>query len=173
MPQGGSLAPINRRGIVVSEVRLSGQLVCSSAAEAAVVRQHLPLHLSLTVDEPGCLLFDVRQTDDPLVWQVEERFLEHWSVEQYASRLGLSTARLNRLARAESGRSALELVHERLTREACRRLVYIAAPVAGVAEELGFADPAYFSRFFKRRMGMNPHRWRQLQLGAADASAAG
>lgn len=104
---------------------------------------------------------------------VEERFLEHWSVEQYASRLGLNTARLNRLARAESGRSALELVHERLTREACRRLVYIAAPVAGVAEELGFADPAYFSRFFKRRMGMNPHRWRQLQLGAADASAVG
>lgn len=104
---------------------------------------------------------------------VEERFLEHWSVEQYASRLGLSTPRLNRLARAESGRSALELVHERLTREACRRLVYIAAPVAGVAEELGFADPAYFSRFFKRRMGMNPHRWRQAQLsGSGEAPAA-
>ncbi len=102
---------------------------------------------------------------------VEERFLEHWSVEQYASRLGLSTARLNRLARAESGRSALELVHERLTREACRRLVYIAAPVANVAEELGFADPAYFSRFFKRRIGMNPHRWRQAQFGG-DAQAA-
>lgn len=78
--------------------------------------------------------------------------------------LGLSTPRLNRLARAESGCSALELVHERLTREACRRLVYIAAPVANVAEELGFADPAYFSRFFKRRIGMNPHRWRQAQL---------
>ena len=60
--------------------------------------------------------------------------------------------------------------------QACWRLVYIAAPVAGVAEELVFADPAYFSRFFKRRMGMNPHRWRRLQLGAgveASASAAG
>jgi AraC family transcriptional regulator, transcriptional activator of pobA len=95
---------------------------------------------------------------------VEAHFQDHWSLEQYASRLGLSTARLNRLARTESGRSALELVHERLTREACRRLVYIAAPVAQLAEELGFADPAYFSRFFKRRMGLNPHRWRQLQL---------
>ena len=36
--------------------------------------------------------------------------------------LGLSTQRLNRLAHAEGGRSALEIVHERLTREACRRL---------------------------------------------------
>jgi AraC family transcriptional activator of pobA len=80
---------------------------------------------------------------------------------QYASRLGLSTPRLNRLARAECGRPALELVHERLTREACRRLTYIAAPAASLAGELGFEDPAYFSRFFKRRTGMSPHRWRE------------
>ncbi len=92
---------------------------------------------------------------------VEEHFLDHWSLAQYASRLGLSTARLNRLARAESGRPALELVHERLTREACRRLIYIAAPAASLAGELGFDDPAYFSRFFKRRTGMSPHRWRE------------
>jgi AraC family transcriptional regulator, transcriptional activator of pobA len=91
---------------------------------------------------------------------VEEKFLAHWPLERYASRLGLSTARLNRLVRDQSGRSALELVHERLTREACRRLVYIAAPAASLAAELGFEDPAYFSRFFKRRTGLSPHRWR-------------
>ena len=92
---------------------------------------------------------------------VEQHFLEHWPLKRYASRLGLSTQRLNRLVRAESGRSALELVHERLTREACRRLAYIAAPAASLALELGFADPAYFSRFFKRRTGLSPQRWRQ------------
>jgi len=97
---------------------------------------------------------------------VEEKFLAHWPLERYASRLGLSTARLNRLVRAQSGRSALELVHERLTREACRRLVYIAAPAASLASELGFEDPAYFSRFFKRRTGQSPHRWRQAHRAA-------
>ena len=94
---------------------------------------------------------------------VEQRFLEHWTVEQYASRLGMTAARLNRLTRAEAGQPALELVHERLTREACRRLAYIAAPAATLAAELGFDDPAYFSRFFKRRTGMTPQRWRLAQ----------
>ena len=94
---------------------------------------------------------------------VEQHFLEHWPVARYASRLGMSPARLNRLAQAEGGASALELVHERLMREACRRLTYIAAPVASLAEELGFEDPAYFSRFFKRRAGVSPHRWRQAR----------
>lgn len=92
---------------------------------------------------------------------VEQHFLEHWPLEKYASRLGLSTQRLNRLTRAEAGRSALELVHERLTREACRRLVYIAAPAASLAAELGFDDPAYFSRFFKRRTGVTPQAYRE------------
>lgn len=91
---------------------------------------------------------------------VEQHFLAHWPVEKYASRLGLSTARLNRLVQAEGARSALELVHERLTREACRRLIYVAAPAANLSAELGFEDPAYFSRFFKRRTGMSPHKYR-------------
>lgn len=98
---------------------------------------------------------------------LEEHFLEHWSVARYADRLGVSPASLNRLVRQQSGRSALEMVHDRLLREACRRLIYVAAPVASLALELGFEDPAYFSRFFKRRMGMSPHRWRRQGITAA------
>ena len=98
---------------------------------------------------------------------VEEHFTEHWALSRYASRLGLSTARLNRLAQAHAGRSALEVIHDRLTREACRRLQYIAAPAASLGMELGFEDPAYFSRFFKRRTGMTPQRWRHAHVEAA------
>jgi AraC family transcriptional activator of pobA len=101
---------------------------------------------------------------------VEEHFLAHWSIDQYASRLGLSTPRLNRLTRSQSSRSALEIVHDRLTREACRRLTYIAAPAASLATELGFSDPAYFSRFFKKRTGMSPHQWRNQPIASPNAA---
>ncbi|MDJ0379217.1 antibiotic biosynthesis monooxygenase [Cryobacterium sp. PH31-L1] len=59
-----------------SAVCLSGQLVCHTQDQANTVRDHLPLHVALTRAEPGCRLFNVTPTSDPLVWLVEERF-EH------------------------------------------------------------------------------------------------
>lgn len=92
---------------------------------------------------------------------LEAHYLEHWPVSRYASLLGLTPERLNRLTRAQAGRSALELLHDRVAREACRRLVYIAAPISKLAFELGFDDPAYFCRFFKRRIGTSPSAYRE------------
>jgi AraC family transcriptional activator of pobA len=93
---------------------------------------------------------------------VEAHHCEHWPIARYADRLGMTPERLNRLAKAETGQSALDVVHARLTREACRRLTYIAKPISKLAFELGFDDPAYFCRFFKRRTGHNPRDYRRL-----------
>lgn len=92
---------------------------------------------------------------------IEAHHLEHWPVSRYASRLGLSPESLNRLTRAEAGQSALEMIHDRLAREARRRLIYVDAPISLLAAELGFEDPAYFCRFFKRRTGRSPRAFRR------------
>lgn len=92
---------------------------------------------------------------------VEENFKHHWSIERYAHELGLSQARLNRLCRSTRGRTALGLVQDRLVLEAQRLLVYTSATAAMVAYELGFQDPAYFSRFFKRQTGLAPGQYRK------------
>ncbi|NML16394.1 helix-turn-helix domain-containing protein [Azohydromonas caseinilytica] len=104
---------------------------------------------------------------------MESHYREHWPVSRYAERLGLSTERLNRMVRAETGHNAQALLHARLAREACRRLVHVAAPVSRLAFELGFEDPAYFCRFFKRQTGLAPSEFRQkaLQAGAEAADA--
>lgn len=92
---------------------------------------------------------------------VEKHYTEHWPITRYAGELGLSTERLNRLVRAETGLSAQQIVHERLVREACRLLMYVQAPVSQLAFDLGFRDPAYFSRFFRRHTGFAPAAFRQ------------
>lgn len=56
------------------KIQLSGRLLCSSMAEVAVVQAALPAHIRLTLAEAGCLSFKVWQSDDPLIWRVEELF---------------------------------------------------------------------------------------------------
>ncbi len=96
---------------------------------------------------------------------IESRYLKHWPVERYARHLSLSETSLNRLCRRLDGSTAFDLIQQRLALEARRRLVYAASPVSGIAEELGFKDPAYFSRFFRRHSGVSPVDFRRRHLG--------
>ena len=92
---------------------------------------------------------------------VEVHFAEHWPVSRYAAALKVTESRLNRLCRAQAGQSAFDIVQDRLLLEARRRLYYIAAPVSQLAYELGFVDPAYFCRFFRKHTGMAPSEFRR------------
>lgn len=103
---------------------------------------------------------------------VEAHYRDHWALAAYARELSMTEGRLNRLCRAVSGQPAAELVIERLMLEARRRLIYVAAPVSRIAYDLGYADPAYFSRIFKRRVGMTPNTFRRQRQGAAPAEEA-
>jgi AraC family transcriptional activator of pobA len=104
---------------------------------------------------------------------LESHYLDHWPVSRYADRLGLSTERLNRMVRAETGDNAQALLHARLTREACRRLVHVAAPISRLAFELGFEDPAYFCRFFKRHTGLSPRAYQEHALRPLEGEPPG
>ncbi len=87
---------------------------------------------------------------------VDAHYHEHWPVERYAQALNLTESRLNRLCRREAGCTAFAVIQARLLLEARRRLIFTAAPVSQLAYELGFADPAYFTRFFKKVAGVTP-----------------
>jgi len=100
---------------------------------------------------------------------VETHLADHWPAPRYAETLGVSESRLNRICRAAAGKSALEVVQDRLTLEARRRLIHVAGPVSSLAYELGFEDPAYFWRFFKRRTGMTPREFRRRHEGGGAA----
>ncbi|MCB6177203.1 antibiotic biosynthesis monooxygenase [Rhodobacter sp. Har01] len=67
-------------------ITLTGHLICSGEAEAALVRAHLPDHIRLTRAEPGCVSFLVTPTEDPLVWRVEESFADAPAFQAHQTR---------------------------------------------------------------------------------------
>ncbi|OWY06686.1 antibiotic biosynthesis monooxygenase [Thioclava sp. IC9] len=71
-------------------LRLTGRLICADAAEAGIVRAHLPEHIALTHAEPGCEMFEVRQGADPLVFTVSERFTDRAAFEAHQARVQAS-----------------------------------------------------------------------------------
>jgi AraC family transcriptional activator of pobA len=92
---------------------------------------------------------------------VEARYRQNWPVGRYAAELGTTPQTLTRACRHVTGKAPGDIALDRLLREAMRALTFTAAGVAQVAEDLGFADPAYFSRFFKIRAGVEPSRFRR------------
>jgi AraC family transcriptional activator of pobA len=96
---------------------------------------------------------------------VEAHYLQHWPISRYAEQLRMSETTLNRLCRALCGTTAFHLVQQRLALEARRRLMYVGGSIQCIAAELGFADAAYFSRFFRRHVGPSPNEFRRRHRG--------
>lgn len=93
---------------------------------------------------------------------LENNYRRHWTVAQYAQALQTSVSTLNRVCRKSKGVAAKAIIAERLFVEAKRSLLYTQLHVDQIAYNLGFEDPAYFSRFFKNKSGLSPTSFRQL-----------
>ena len=67
-------------------IALTGQLVCTNVQQQDCVATYLPEHIRLTLLEPGCLTFTVVQTADPMVWQVDETFIDQAAFDAHQTR---------------------------------------------------------------------------------------
>jgi AraC-like DNA-binding protein len=84
-----------------------------------------------------------------------------WSVRAHAERIGVTPEHLTEAVKAATGRTAAQLVREARVREAERFLLRTDLTVRQVASRVGFADPAYFCRFFRRETGLSPGDFRR------------
>lgn len=91
---------------------------------------------------------------------IEGRFRSGDGVEAYAEALRVTTKRLRAACLAAAGSPPLQMIQDRVTLEAKRALLYSNKTIAEVAYDLGFDDPAYFSRFFARAVGQSPRAFR-------------
>jgi AraC-like DNA-binding protein len=77
-----------------------------------------------------------------------------------AAQLNLSVKYLSDLLKQETGKTALELIHLFVVSEAKNLLVTGDKSISEIAYQLGFENPPYFSRLFKKESGMSPKEFK-------------
>ncbi|TDS64251.1 helix-turn-helix domain-containing protein [Myroides indicus] len=93
---------------------------------------------------------------------IDEFYKEQKSVAFYAEQLHISANYLNILCKKNLKVSASGLIQQRVCTEA-KRLLQIERllSIKEIAFELGYADHAYFSNFFKTQTGVTPTEFRE------------
>jgi AraC family transcriptional regulator, transcriptional activator of pobA len=102
---------------------------------------------------------------------IEKYYTSTHLVQGYADLLHMQPRMLNTVARKYSGKSAGELITERILLEAKRYLYHNLESVKEIAFALGFEDPAYFTRLFKKHTGLSPVEYRLNATGTGIGSS--
>lgn len=92
---------------------------------------------------------------------IEENYCRLHTVKDYASLLNVSSKTLTLYVNECSKYSPLELINNRIILEAKRLLRYSVLSVKEIAFRLGFEDPSYFAKFFKRLVKQSPADYRE------------
>ncbi|GAA4561493.1 hypothetical protein GCM10023176_00180 [Micromonospora coerulea] len=100
------------------------------------------------------------ETFHRLCREVERGYQHTRRVEDYAAQLGCSVRTLTRACLAVTGRSAKQVIDERVALQASRLLAATDEPIARIGRRLGFPEPTNFGRFFTREVGVSPGAFR-------------
>lgn len=112
-----------------------------------------PFNPNMTEEETD-LLFAFRRA-------LEENFMTKKKMPEYAVFVGVSEKKLQRLVKNRINKKLSELIAHRQLIEAKRQLYFTGKSNKEIAYYIGFDDPSYFNRFFKKNTGLTPEQFRE------------
>ncbi|MCZ7420062.1 MULTISPECIES: AraC family transcriptional regulator [unclassified Micromonospora] len=156
----------------VSQLTVDASRHRDTRAARSLLRHQLSvllLRLSMLPSGSGQPSRPEDETFRRLCREVERAYQDTRRVEDYADRLGCSVRTLTRACLAVTGRSAKQVVDERVALQASRLLAATDEPIARIGRQLGFTEPTNFGRFFTREVGMSPGAFRAARERPASA----
>jgi len=91
---------------------------------------------------------------------LDEHIISQKQVSHYSNLMNLSVYQLNEITKTSIGKTPSELINEHITLEAKRQLLATSSQIKDIADQLGYEDPSYFIRFFKKQTGLSPEVFR-------------
>ncbi|GET20564.1 helix-turn-helix domain-containing protein [Prolixibacter denitrificans] len=92
---------------------------------------------------------------------IDKHYREEKGVAFYAEKLNMQPSCLNNVTRRTTGITAGEMIRNRIITEVKRLLFSTDMSIKEIGIEMGFDDPAYFSRFFKKYTGTSLSDFRE------------
>lgn len=94
---------------------------------------------------------------------LEANFKNNYAVKDYAGLLNISTKTLTTITKRLTAKPPSNLIAERVILEAERLLAFTPLKVNEIGYQLGFEDPSYFVKYFKRHVKISPTDYRSLR----------
>ena len=91
---------------------------------------------------------------------VDNHYLEFKTVNEYAHMLNVTSNHLSQTIKSQTGKSAKNIIDQRVLVEAKNMLKYSDLTVTEIAYQLGFNEPTHFGRFFKKMSHESPQNFR-------------
>lgn len=162
--------PEPERGLWVQHLRIMEE-ECRTRREGYAAM--LGAYLQVVLVALGRLAADQQprtgEAADPALGRVfeviERRFREPLSTSDVAAAVGLTPGYLTTMVRERTGRTVGDWITERRMAAARDLLASTDLSSEQVAERVGYDDPRYFTRRFRRTHGLPPGSWRRQGRG--------
>lgn len=92
---------------------------------------------------------------------LEKQFNKNWLVTDYANHLAISSKTLNTIIKSETGKTVSQVINDRIILESKRKLTHTNTYINEIAYNLGFKDPYYFIKYFKKHVKCSPSEFRK------------
>lgn len=162
-----NVPPDDRPAWTARIAELDGELIRQAPGYAQVARSLLDILLvqATRLALPG--LGDVAEPVDAtlvdILAVIDARYAEpSLSLAEVAVAVGRSPSQAGRVVRRLTGNTVGHWIEERRMLEARRLLLHDEAKVEVIGRRVGYPDPSYFRRRFRRVHGAPPQAWRQL-----------
>jgi len=149
---------------------------CGVEAAMQVARLNL-IDWHTVGQQPFARLARTRQVDDAIIGRCQEWIAQHYHESAPVTSMirlsGLAERSFKRRFQLCTGMSPLEYVHTLRLEEAKHLLETTEHAIEAIANEVGYEDPGFFSRLFRRNVNMTPATYRKRFASLRRSLAAG
>lgn len=130
--------------------------------DAETDRQNLKKRFQKLMEEARFISAPEESVISKAIRYMEEHYGETLGLSELSGKLGISASYFSHLFKRETGKNYVEYLNEIRLEQVLKELKETDMKISVIAEENGFNNLEYFSRFFKKSMGVSPRQWREM-----------